>query len=113
MQRLATLTHELGHHISEEKGRPEEYKLAIAGDKPRTDWCTAPIEQRRAVLAEEVKAWCFGLELACAHGLVDKVAFIKIARAQLENYRSRVALPEDEFNRALDDVGVQGSKNDT
>jgi len=105
--RLATLVHELGHYQSARyHGRSEVYQRAIEGE-PRT-WVDRSLEERRAVLAEELRAWQLGLEIARKHGLDDTSDFLEHARAGFTEYRDRVALPIAEFEAALNSLGSRG-----
>jgi hypothetical protein len=100
IERLATLLHELGHHLSCCEGWPDDYKDAAAGPMV-SHWRDRPIEQRRAVLDEEVVAWRYGLRLAEQYKFDDQEALLKIALERLEDYRDRVDLPEVEFDMVV------------
>jgi hypothetical protein len=104
IHRLATLVHEIGHHRSYTKGRPEAYQRAVGGDVPRDHWHGYNLDEQRAVLNEEVLAWQYGIALAEAHGFDDRAALVEIARGSVENYRSRLDLSAEEFNAALERV---------
>jgi hypothetical protein len=64
-------------------------------------WCGLPVEQRRAVLDEEVRAWRYGLRLAEQHGFNDLEALKEIALERLEGYRDLVDLSEVEFDMVV------------
>jgi hypothetical protein len=104
VHRLATLVHEIGHHRSNSKGRPEAYQRAVAGDDAREHWHGYKLDQQRAVLNEEVLAWQYGIALAEAHGFIDGAALVEIACGSVENYRSRLDLSAEEFDAALERV---------
>lgn len=104
---LATLAHELGHAASHQRGRPAAYDRAI---NARPDhWRGLPMDEQRAIVAEETLAWQLGLDLARAHGLVDADEFVAHARAQLENYRDRVDVPGETFDAAIAAAGISST----
>jgi hypothetical protein len=99
LERLATLAHELGHAESWRRGHPPAYRRAV--ERNGESWCGTPIDEQRAVLAEELLAWQLGLQLARLHGLVDADAFSAIARVRLSYYRDRLDVTDKEFDAAL------------
>ncbi|HTB72231.1 MAG TPA: hypothetical protein VK762_03255 [Polyangiaceae bacterium] len=70
----------------------EVYSKALADaerDKPN------PLSEddRQEILAEEVRAWCFGMKIAKALGVADTDAFCAEANTALGNYYQRLKLP--------------------
>jgi hypothetical protein len=101
LSRLATLVHEIGHWLSDERGWDPLYAQAI--QTACEDWLDMPLPVRIAVGHEEATAWQLGLGVAIQHGLDDVPQFVEIAHERFENYRERLDIGErfDEIKASI------------